>query len=460
MFKLRRAAAQTLAAALVGGCLVAASSVSALSTSDRAAGILVWPKVVADPSGSFGVCTAPLGKPCSVATQATDCPNSTCLAQRNDTFVSIDNTSSVANGATKLAHCFLVNANSHCENSPSTVCNQSSQCVFGQSTGRCVPGWQETDFNIRVTPEQPLGWYASQGKSSFALDQSGTCSATPALSCTSANDCPAGQTCNVGQSNVGSLIPPVGEIPFQGSIKCIEYALSNPEVPDHTALRNSLMGNAAIVTQSAITGSPVDVSKYNAVGLQATANAVAPTNTLQIGRSATAVGGAADPTQEYAACPSNLILPHLFDGATDPIGSAPSPGVSGTVRTELTLVPCGDDFSNIEPGVVTAQFLVYNEFEQRFSASTKVDCYLDKQLSLIDTSNPVRSIWAAGVAGTLAGQTRIRGTGNADTGRGLLGVANFFVRVPGTNPEASTAYNLSQQGEPKDGTKPDLIILP
>jgi hypothetical protein len=166
----------------------------------------------------------------------------------------------------------------------------------------------------------------------------------------------------------------------------------------------------------------------------------------------------ADPTQEYQACPANLILAHLFDGATDPIGVPPVPGVNTIVRTDLTLVPCGDDFSAVEPGVVTAQFLVYNEFEQRFSASARVDCFLEKQLSLIDTTNPLRSIWAAGVAGTIAGQTRIRGVGNAETGRGLLGVARLFERGPAG--ESSTAYNLHQQGDPRDGTRPDLVILP
>jgi len=219
------------------------------------------------------------------------------------------------------------------------------------------------------------------------------------------------------------------------------------------------MGHAAIVTQASA-GAAVDVAKYNAIGLQATANSAAPEDTLQIGRSATAVSGQPDLTEEYSACPSNLIVPHLFDGATDPNGVAPNAGVSGVVRTSISLVPCGDDFSAIEPGVVTAQFLVYNEFEQRFSASTKVDCYLDKQLSLLDTTNPVRSIWAAGVAGTLGGQTRIRGVGNAETGRGLLGVASLHVRPAAPGVETSTAYNVFQQGEPKDGTNPDLIILP
>ncbi len=463
MLKLGRARVLTAtAAALVGVYMIGgAAPASALSTSDRAASILVWPKVVADPAGQFGVCNTPLGKPCSGATAAVDCgPANTCITERTDTFVSIDNTTTGSLAATKLAHCYLINANSHCENSPSTVCNQSSQCAIGGTTGRCVAGWAETDFNLYITTEQPVGWYASQGRSSFAMNQGGTCSLHPALSCLSAAQCPQGETCQVGPSNVGSLIPPVGEVPFQGTIKCIEFDLQNPPVPDHSASANSLIGNAAIISRLP-NGAGVDVAKYNAVGLRATANSVAPTNTLQIGRAQNAVTGQPDPTQEYDACPANLILPHLFDGAIDPNAVPPSPGVNTLGgRTDLTLVPCGDDFSAIQPGVVTAQFLVYNEFEQRFSASKKVDCFFEKQLSLIDTSNPLRSIWAAGVAGTLAGQTRIRGVGSANTGRGLLGVARGFERSAVTALESGTAYNLFQQGEPKDGTQPDLIILP
>jgi hypothetical protein len=134
-------------------------------------------------------------------------------------------------------------------------------------------------------------------------------------------------------------------------------------------------------------------------------------------------------------------------------------GASTTVTSDLTLVPCGNDFLSQTPGIVTAQFLVFNEFEQRFSTSRTVDCFLESQLSMLDTRTPTRSIFSAFVAGTIAGQTRIRGVGSAATGRGLLGVAEMFV---GNNyaGRASTAYNLHQQGDPPAGTQPDLITIP
>src|SRR6185369_13714920 len=63
------------------------------------------------------------------------------------------------------------------------------------------------------------------------------------------------------------------------------------------------------------------------------------------------------------------------------------------------------------PGA-TVQFLIYNEFEQRFSTSTKVDCYLETPLSDIDTrpgpeGDPF-SIFNVGVQGTLTGMSRLR----------------------------------------------------
>src|SRR5262249_32796732 len=145
-------------------------------------------------------------------------------------------------------------------------------------------------------------------------------------------------------------------------------------------------------------------------------------NVLQIG------GGSG---AEYQACPSTLILDHLFDGAVDPV-TVPIPGVDRlvvrrTVTSTLTLVPCGDDFVSQTPGSTTAQFLGFNEVEQRFWRSRTVNCLLDSQLSNIDTRNPTRSIFSAGVAGTIAGQTRIRGVGSAATGNGLLGVAQMLV---------------------------------
>jgi len=72
-----------------------------------------------------------------------------------------------------------------------------------------------------------------------------------------------------------------------------------------------------------------------------------------------------------------------------------------------------------------------------------VDCVYDSEISNIDTPNNERSIWSTGVSGTLTGQTRIQGVGNAETGKGLTGIATLSIDTePGV---ASAAYSLDQQ---------------
>jgi len=454
MVKVARVALLMAVGGLVG-LLAAAPSAQALSTADKPASILVWPKIVVDSNGLFGTCSAPLGRLCSDNSECAG--DATCRSAATDTLIQLSNTSTTSGGGSKQAHCFYINANSHCANDPRVVCQTAAQCSGGAA---CVPGWSEIDFDVVLTRDQPLGWYASSGlqHGDFPLEGAGVCSTPPGRACSRNSDCgfPNG-VCNVAPSNLGSSVPPVPEDPFVGSLKCIEFdPAANPPVPDHTTTRNTLKGEASIMLLPGSETSGVDVRKYNAIGLQATATASAPTNVLQIGNS---TGG--DTGKEYEACPSTLILNHLFDGATDPMSvGLGANSQTGVVRTDLTLVPCGDDFLNQIPGRVTAQFLVFNEFEQRFSGSKTVDCFLESQLSLLDTPNWQRSIFSAGVSGTIAGQTRIRGVGSAPTGRGLLGVAQLLVRNNSTQQDSGAAYNLHQQGDPGTGTAPDLITFP
>ncbi len=147
------------------------------------------------------------------------------------------------------------------------------------------------------------------------------------------------------------------------------------------------------------------------------------------------------------------------------------------VATSLTLVPCTEDFETQRPQLSTtvAQFLVFNEFEQRFSTSTTVECFKEILLSNVETGDNARSIFSVGVGGTLTGQTRIRGTSpnttpDPRTGNALLGVAEEFrcggpeFRFPlcnfvDRNEElvSATAKNLHFQGRRPQA---DFIYLP
>ena len=418
------------------GCNEPATNVcQCLPTSDKPAAILVWPKIVVDTSN---VLSSSEGETDTLI-QLSNAVPTRCAGQPCGNDLT----------GLKQAHCFYVDATGHCSNDPTVGCLSSDDCNDETSgvTGSCDPGWTEVDFDVRITPEQPLAWLASEGlqTSELPLRYPGTCSNNPNRACTTDDQC-GGFTCNLLPSNAGTGVPPTPEDPFVGSLTCIQFDPSgNPATPDTSATANALIGNAAIeVALTETTG--VDVQKYNAVGIQklctfspsgtnCTLNAGAPDQLI--------LGG---PNAAYQGCPARLILNHLFDGAEDPIGA------TGTTTTDLTLVPCGNDFLRQVPGQVTAQFLVFNEFEQRFSTSANVDCFYESQISNIDTPRNDHSIFSYNVAGTLAGQTIIRGVGSADTGQGLLGVARVF--IDGIN---GAAYNLNEKGTL---SSQDVITIP
>src|SRR5262249_54825825 len=187
--------------------------------------------------------------------------------------------------------------------------------------------------------------------------------------------------------------------------------------------RNILKGEATFINRAALG----DSAKYNALGFRAIEGANNGDNQLVLG------GEGA----EYDGCPAVLILNHFFDDVVDP--AIPPDGL---FFTSLVLTPCTENFVNQIPARITAQFLVFNEFEQRFSTSTPVDCWFFSLLSLIDTTDPSRSIFSAFVAGTVAGQRRIRG-GNG----GLDGISIETLLGGGVFGTSTDATNLHVQGE-------------
>jgi len=381
---------------VAAGLMVLASALGGVAradvSSDQAGAILVFPKVIVDTAGVAQNSRGPV-----------------------DTLIRISNTS---NRPIAL-HCFWVNANGHCSNSPATSClpfkfgTTTNPCGSG---GYCLPDWQETDFDLNITARQPVGWLASRGAS---LCREGDTSDPPCLPLGPARPGPN------GQDNDGSAVLQVPEDPFIGELKCV--AVDGNGVPVE---RNDLKGEAEIVRSGQ---DVIDVSGYNAIGIPSILGTNNGDDTLVLG----------GPGAEYSSCPNILILDHFFDGANDPVSDQ-------KVTTSLTLVPCSEDFLRQAPLSTPVQFLVFNEFEQRFSTSRIVTCFDDIRLSNIETRNADRSLFSAAVAGTLTGQTRIRGVG--DSGHTLLGVAEEFREGGG-----SAAFNLHFHG-----TRPqsDFIYLP
>lgn len=357
---------------ILAGALVLQSATTAKAdiASDRAAAILLYPKIVTDTSNG------------------------------EDTIIQISNTS---NDLVTL-HCFYIDANSHCSISGG-VCDPSESTPCPNPADFCLPGWVETDFRVILTAQQPLAWLASQGLTNKDIPLDGVFRKGPS-----------------GQSNVGMRVPPVAEDPFVGELKCV---VVDEQQGGRAVAKNVIKGEATLV---AVAGD-LDVEKYNAIGIQGIEGDANGDNVLELGGGST----------EYNGCANVLIVDHFFDFAVNPVSG-------DDIRSDLTLVPCNQDLLNQIPGTGVAQYLVFNEYEQRFSTSTPVQCFFEKYLSDIDTRQPERSIFGVFVAGTLTGQTRIRGVGT-----GFIGVLRE------NSGARSAAMNLNMQGEREF---PDRIVLP
>jgi hypothetical protein len=392
--------------------------------SDKAGAIIIFPKIVVDTGGILG--------------------------PQTDTEVQITNTSN----REVSARCWVVDETWRCSNNTAMACTPelvaggaaagAGGCPVG---GMCRPRWKETgrivesDFQMTLTKRQPISWRASEGLSSFPCDG-------------------ITKFCANGQSNSGSSVPPVQGDPFIGEIRCVEVDTANfaPEVgvDPINNFTGDLKGEATIISATPATPGPstVDARKYNAIGLQATS--------LNDGDEVLDLGG--DPAvAEYNGCPNILILDHFFDGATVVTHKS---ALSATVTTDLTLVLCGADFATQAPITVTVQFLVFNEFEQRFSTSIPITSFREVRLANIDTrptsTDDNASIFSVNVEGTLSGQTRIRSVAGANSGNTIIGVAEEFWKCSGAscaagpNGVSSTATNLHFAGMRSPG---DQMLL-
>lgn len=395
---------RAVSGAFIGSLALVASSAGAAVVSDQSGAILVFPKIVVDTNGELG--------------------------PQRDTLIQLTNTSN----SVVAARCFYINATGYCSNNAAVPCTDTtveSDCGPG---ARCNAGWVKRDFRMTLTKRQPLAWKASEGM--------------PVLPCDDTNPL-ALSGCPNDLSNTGSSIPPVATDPFYGELRCIQV---DPDEFEETGGLNSgnllagdLKGEATIVSVD----EEVDARKYNAVGIQSTVNNVVD-DVLNIGGT----------NPEYSPCPGVLTLNHLFDNATVSFGAGAN---SANVTTDLTIVPCSVDYLSEATNRIVLQFLIFNEFEQRFSASTDVDCWREVQLSDIDTrSGPfgnATSIFSVNVQGTLAGQTRIRPVAGNGLGNGILAVSEeYWSGANGSGHRRSTASNVHFTGSTAVGDR--MILSP
>lgn len=389
----------------------AATVVRADVASDRPGAILVFPKIVVDPSGVLG------------------------FPQGTDTELEVVNTSN----SVVAARCYIIDQTSHCSNDPGKACTAAlaAQSVpvgeggcgtVGVCVPPCSPRLVENDFRITLTKRQPISWKASQGLRN--------------LPC-------SGSSCPGGASNRDSSILAVQEVPFIGEIKCVEvdpstFAPSNGLNPDNNFI-GDLKGEATIVSTGGLlrpvtTLAAIDARKYNAIGLQSTG--------VNDGNLTLCVGGGFSDScplgPEYNGCPKVITLNNLFDGA--PVVTHRGQSLAHTVTTDLTVVPCSEDLFTQVPTDATLQFLIFNEFEQRFSTSTGLRCFKEVTLADIDSRpgpfGDAQSIFSFSVQGTLAGQTRIRPVSGATSDRRVLALTEeFWTQGTTTKTRHSAAAN-------------------
>lgn len=389
--------------------LMAGSVWAQVVTVDRGAGLIIYPKIVSDPSGLLSSGPAV------------------------DTVIQLTNTS----GTATTLECFYVDATSHCTNGGSIpdpvggACRTGTDCNPG---GVCAPQWVEQDFPLQLTANQSIGWQASTG-----IQTTGLCTkaaagdpAFPQLGqpCSANADCGPGTCVTLPVGSVAPLSPGV----FQGELKCLQVNDSTNNIPVN---RNDLVGTATIYD---VTQTTVDTRSYNAIGIQAVLSNGATQNDTTLCLGPNTLSGECPAPGEYAQCPATLILDHFFDGAHSQ---------GSTVLTDATFVPCSENLENgVAQPITQLQFLVYNEFEQRFSTSTQLDCFLETQLSHIDRrpGQESASVFNVAVQGTLTGQTRVRPVqnGQAGIGNGVLAVLEEFrTDMNGTH---SAAYNINYTG--------------
>jgi hypothetical protein len=295
-----------------------------------------------------------------------------------DTIIQIANT-----GNTLVhAHCYYTNAQLANPSLPPGPFNP--------------PLWQEIDFSIWLTRQQPTHWSVRNGRPIFPFDPFGT----------------------PGAGIDPGAVPPTAPN-FVGELVCVE--VDNNGFP---ISGNKLKGEATI-KDVASTG---DASKYSAIAIIGHEAAGATGTELRLDN------------DQYNSCPNVLLLSHFAEGATNPIVEEFGVCAMGDcpISTELTLMPCGRDYENQIPGTVTVFFEIFNEFEERLSTTTIVTCWMNERLDRIGSG----TVFTAGVLGSLTGYTRISPTG---TSGGLLGVAEEFHGGFGQAPSRA-AFNLAIEG--------------
>ena len=292
-----------------------------------------------------------------------------------------DTLNQISNTSNSMAHatCFYINA--------APICLGIGDCLLGTCSGSCAPQWQEIDFSIFLTKQQPTHWTAGFGRFTNPLD-------VPCDRNMGNFDCD-------GAGIDPGRIPPVSE-PFTSELLCIEVDQSGAPIRG-----NHLKGEATIVTPDG------DASKYNAVAILGEPFTNDGNNILCLNGGETELCPIGP---EYEGCPAQAIVNHFAEGADSLVL-----GSTSEVHTELTIVPCAADLERQIPTRMTIHFSITNEFEQFLSAVTTVECWRSFFLSDV---NPV--VFDVTIVGTRFLQTRIRPAGEESSFVGVVEEVHIY----------------------------------
>jgi len=289
-----------------------------------------------------------------------------------DSIVAITNTSNLM----VYAHCEYTNGAGTCEGAPAGqryFCETSADCENVLPPGAsaptdaidaspCVRNWQTGDFDIALTAQQPTFWRVSTGRT-FNPNLGSDPECVPNGS---SQSCP-GLFLGVNNAFGAVPLPPrTGE--FRGELRCVQTDMSGG-----LNGANALKGEGVIET---LDGG--GLSKYNSINVEAGMITAIDRRVVLDG-------------QQYAACPEGISANHLAANVNDPAAESLLTACTGDlcpVRTELTYVPCSQNYQLELPVGFSPELARFDELEQRLSLEPRYECWANQS-----TSDPLANIW-------------------------------------------------------------------
>lgn len=278
-----------------------------------------------------------------------------------DTIIQIANKGNLGTSA----HCIYVNNVGTCSIT-GELCYVDLDCPVQMSgTNACAHVCTENDFDIDLTGQQPTLWDVGLGRRIDPTD------GFPGI-------------------DPGLVIQP--PLPFRGELLCVEVDATNLTGAPDPVSGNHLTGEACLFNDTMDPDEGSAVSDYSAVTVQA-GNQDAFAQDLNLN------------STEYNACPGSLIMNHRKENAPDDF-----PLTTGTIETQLTLVPCTQDLLHLPQNRMHASvtFLVTDEMENSFSINAvPVDCMLNMPLGDIQSTPSGLGPFATDVGAGIFRKTRI-----------------------------------------------------